>query len=342
MKKKLIQILWASMLMLMLVLSGCQNKKEEPKADVNAEGEEEADYTDKVFDKKAIEGKFSIFFLRSDYEYKGDSSVQHSGDSSLLIAPDGTTMLIDLNTANNSAVIVSALQNLGIDTIDYLVISHPHLDHMGGYPLVFRYMTIKNIIMNPYEPTGNALYSNFVKEAQERNIPIVHYREGASFLFGNEISVKVYNPMLGNEDYSNAGKVNGSSLLMKFTYKDSTFLAGGDTYTEQERALVEKYGDELQADVVKMNHHARASSNCREFVKTVKPKIAGAHMSSVMSDTIMTRYLSAGAITLHTALDGTFVIYTDGDGTYDVQLSRERFTTEYGSLDSAEGHLRVE
>lgn len=356
--KKTFCMLSAFMLTGMLVLTGCQNTETninseneiavdtitEVSSEGTVSGEEvitPGEYEEKVFDRNLTKGKFALYVFRSDNGYVNDVLSQHSGDSMLIITPDGKTMLIDTNSPTNSSIIVDSLQKLGIKKLDYLVFTHQHLDHIGGYAIVFRYMKIGQVITNAHEYTGSNTYTD-IHDLMERNeIPCTYMYEGDSMMLGKEVKIDFYNPPKDFDYTGGTEAQNNGSLLMKMTYKDASFLFGGDLYASQEKVILEKYADELNVDVAKMNHHGDATSNTKDWVKAVSPKICFAQMSAVINEIIVGRYQVQGATMLHPALDGPFVIYTDGDGTYDIQVSQERWVLDFGEINTEKGHLTV-
>ncbi len=357
--KKLFRILPAFMLAGMLALTGCQAQGTdiETGSDVSTEatedpvvGEGEGDteeltrgeYEDKVFDPALTKGKFAVYVFRADQGYVYDAGTQHSGDSMLILTPDGKTMLIDTNSPSNSSIVVDSLHRLGIEKLDYLVFSHSHLDHVGGYSIVLRYMNVGEIFMNAHEYWGSTTYADLRATAEKYNVPVTYKYEGDTMKLGEYVDIKFLNPPA---DYDYAGGTSGQnsgSLLLKVVYNESSFLFGGDLYADREAILLEKFAAELDVDVAKMNHHGDKTSNTKEWIAAVSPKIAFTQMSGVFSDTIMGRYRVQGALALHTALDGPFVIYTEGDGTYDIQASQDRWVLDYGDLGTEKGHVRVE
>ncbi len=354
--KRMLQALPALLLACVLVLTGCQNSAENEHsgekevettttADSSGETEENAEeeeiYADKLWDRSLTKGKFAIYVMRVNNPYPTDSLVSHPGDSILLISPDGKTMMIDLNTPTNSAVIVDSLQKLGIKKLDYLVFSHQHIDHIGGISNLLRYIEVDQVLTNSHENTGSGPYRSLHKLLDEHNIPVRYAYEGDSFMLGNEVQVKIYNPPVGFDYKGGTAGQNNGSLLMKFIYKESSFLTGGDLYASQEGEVLRKYADELHVGVAKMNHHGYDTSNTKEWIKAVSPKIAFAQMTGVTSDVVIARYQARGAATFHTALDGPFVIYTDGDDTYEVQVSRERWSENFGQNDMEKGYMVV-
>lgn len=301
--------------------------------ETTAAAEERANWLDKIYDPALGEGKFSVYFINGVKEYVTYNAITHSGDSTLLVAPDGTTMLIDTNTAANGSEIAASLQRLGISTIDYLLFSHPHADHIGSTSTVLRYVDVKHVYMNGHDYSeDSSLYVDMMQELEERQLDITILKEGDVFTFGKDVEVTVMNPP---EDYpfsAETAAANSGSLLLRFVYGESSFLFGGDIYVAHEKELVEKYGEALKTDVVKMNHHGYESSNSRDWAQAVGAKIAVGLAHAVISDTVEGRYRVTGAVTMYSGIDGTICVRTTGDGTYEVQVEYERFMDDYGLL----------
>lgn len=368
--KKCLRIVSVFMALLLLLLTGCNKAGQEEtlsgKTDQNATAENgestvymRADYSDKLLDRSKVEGKFAVYFLGSDVLYSSYSYTQKGGDSVFLIAPDGTTMLYDCGKPIDSAYVVYALQQLGVEKIDYFVNSHPHVDHMGGFRLISRYFEIGHI----YVPGAKEAYENpeteggsaaaMMEEIKEKGIPYSYLVEGDSFKFSSAIDVKVYNPP-ADMDFANIDG-NEWSLLLKFVYKDSSVLLGGDLGNNEaklgrasETELVAKYGSELQADVSKSNHHGDGSVNgntmagSKDWINTVKSKIYVACNTQFTDEKNYFTHVASGAEVYHTGLDGSVLVYTSGDGTYDVQLEMERNNPDYfGNTGAKDGHVTV-
>src|SRR5438552_4603727 len=54
------------------------------------------------------------------------------GASTLIVSPTGKTLLVDGGPPGSGTKISALLATLGISTIDYTVLTHYHIDHMGG------------------------------------------------------------------------------------------------------------------------------------------------------------------------------------------------------------------
>lgn len=353
--KKLLHTLPAFVLACVLLLSGCQSTTVDQQSNTEHMGtdvviesgvdetdEEPEIYGDKLWDRSLTEGKLAVYAMRVSNDYPSDSSVSHAGDSQLIITPDGKTMLIDINTPTNASIVVATLQKLGIEKLDYFVLSHQHIDHLGGCAILFRYIEIGEMITNDHLNTGSGPYRDMHKLIERYNIPVTYAYEGDVLEFGEQVQVKFYNPPRDFDYAGGTAQQNNGSLLMKMIYKDSSFLFGGDLYASQEDVILEKYADELQVGVVKMNHHGYGTSNTKAWVQAASAKLAYGQMTDVVSDVVMGRYQASGATIMHTGLDGAFVIYTDGDDTYEVQAARDRWNEAFGTNDMENGYMVVE
>jgi len=336
-------------LSMMICLSGCAAtgtssvSTEDSEINGIVEGTEMTlEGTNPVYDRSLTEGKMAVYFMSSESVYEYNRTKVYYGDSTLIIAPDGTTMLVDTQNIACTPKIVATLQALGIDTLDYLVLSHPHEDHIAGYPTLLRYIDVKQVLCNDYEYKESYLYNGLMDALKEENIPIQIYREGDAFSFGG-IDVKVLNPPVGYAHAGGNSSVNSGSLAFHMTYKDSTYLLCGDIEEDMELRMVEKYGSALQADVCKTNHHGNTSSNANDWIKTVAPKIAVTEAAQSVSDKILGRYMVAGATVLTTWLNKTVVVSTSGDGVYDVVVEEETWSdfTEVPK-DLKDGHFVIQ
>lgn len=392
-KSKFVRIISIILILALLLLPGCnksgnedlKNKSENGNAsredalgeDTSATGDEDSknksedgnasregvleEYTSVILDRSLIEGQFAVYFFQSVTNTSSYSGSTQGGDSVLLISPDGKTLLYDCSTIVNSSYIAYALQELGIKKIDYFVNSHPHIDHLGGFQTIVRYFEVGQV----YLPSNEAEYDDVVEEGgytkafwdtvKKQNIPYAFLKEGDTFQFGTDIDVKVYNPP-ENLDFDNIDE-NEWSLLLKFVYKDSSVLLGGDLGNNEvklgrasESELVAKYGSELQADVAKMNHHGESlvggltKAGSRQWREAVAAKIWVGCRARFADEEQYFNYGAKGAKVFHCFMDGTVLVHTSGDGTYEVQVEKERTaeTAEYyGSNDLVNGHVTV-
>lgn len=282
-----------------------------------------ADRYAEIFDPAIHDGRLTARFLELTTRNDGKS-----GDATILVSPDGLVMLIDGGNPSTYPDVDQALKTLGITQVDYLVASHPHVDHIGTFAQLIYNYAVGAVYTSELEyPTSH--YNNYMQAIAETGTPHVILSEGDSFSFGGHVLVEVFHPPAGIEypegyPQNSTQFVNNLSLLLKLTYGDSTMLFGGDLYTSAERELVERYGDKLQADVLKVNHHGAATSSTKRFRDAVQPKVAVMMSDGIEDLRIYQSFQKLGAQTLVTSVDGAVLVATEGDGQYIVLNQYDR------------------
>lgn len=356
MKKKRNVILAILLIMLMTFLPACRQKEDEMADNTDRVGESEKTqevnpeleyaYRDIICDRTLTEGKMACYFFRSNYLRPKPSGVTTSGDSTLLITPDGTTMLIDTNLTPVMGRVVDYLQRLGIKKLDYLMLSHADIDHYGGYEALFNYIEVGHLLISESPDWMNIANKagRCVAKAVELGIPYTKLHAGMTLDFGGVHM----DTMWPGEDYtwetsdgSSAAIINGGSLVTKFTYKDASFLFAGDLYIAQENKVVDLYGEAVQSDIVKMTHHGLKTSNGEKWIEATKPKLLCGMVSTMKEDEVLSRYMYHGIPFTYSIFDGTCVVYTSGDGVYDVQVEKDREDTYFGDLKAKDGHFQI-
>lgn len=300
----------------------------------------EANYFDLVFDTSDDEGKLTARYLYLTQE--DETGEVYPGDCAVYTSPEGLVMLVDCGSKFAAEETVAQLQAMGIEKIDIVVISHPHADHVGGFVTVAEHFEIGQVYTNGHD-YETSTYQGAVAKIRELNIPWDTLSDGDSFMFGQEVRVDIYGPTIETVENTTSLIIdaNDCSISMRISYGDSSFWSSGDLYTTGEGELVERYGDAIKSDVVKMNHHGKDTSNASKFVKAVQGKIAVAMLNDVSSRTVAMRYIANGALPLYTAADGAIKISTTGDGTYEVQTQFLR-DVPFLSEPPADGYYFVE
>lgn len=291
----------------------------------SAWAEEQVDRYDLVFDASQDAGRLTARFLqlitRSD---------DKSGDCTILTSPDGKVMVIDAGNPSTFLDVDNALKALGITRIDYLVASHPHVDHIGSFAQLIYNYEIGAVYTSELEyPTSH--YKNYMEAIERAGVPHIILAEGDRFMFGQHVLVEVLHPPKGIEYYegypqSSTQFINNRSLVLKLTYKDATFLFTGDVYNAAEREIVGRYGEQLKADVLKVPHHGDSTSSSKAFREAISPQIAVMMHDAIADLRIYRNYSRAGAATYITSIDGAVMVSTAGDGEYTVITQFDRKT----------------
>ena len=357
MKKKRTSVILA-LLLVATLLAGCGEKRSAaassaavsaPAASASDAGfsavsapKEESDYTDLALDTSGDAGKLTAryFAMEENCVLSGDKI--NVGDCAIYTSPEGLVMMIDCSNPASFPEIDTYLRALGIERIDIFVMSHPHADHIGCFAELADSYPIGQIYKNAHEYESGT-YTAAVAAIEEHQIPLTVLHDGDSFMFGNDVEVKVYGPSAKMEEEisKDVNDANNGSLALRMTYGDSSFWSAGDNYMNGEQDIVANYGDAIQSDIVKMNHHGYDTSNSKNYVEVLAPKVAVSMHESMTSKTVALRYSTRGAETFYTCMDGTVRVSTTGDGTYDVQTQYIRSQTVYGEP-SGDGHYTIQ
>ncbi len=186
-----------------------------------------------------------------------------------LIKTDKGNMLIDAGENGNESVVINYLNNQGIDSLTYLVATHPHSDHIGGVEEVIEAFDVQNVIMPRLSknntPTTQT-YENMLKAIKNCGAKVIAAKPGNEYSFG-DVSFKILSPYVQDEN------LNNMSVSLKLTYLNHSFMFTGDAEKEVEKQILKNNSD-LSADVYKVAHHGSSTSNTSEFIDAVNPEFA--------------------------------------------------------------------
>lgn len=238
------------------------------------------------------------------------------GDSTLILSPDGRTALID--GGDSGTGVVQYLQNLGIQRIDLMFVTHPHADHIGGLVDVLNAMPVAQVVTSG-EINTTSVFERFLDGIDRAGAEYIEAKRGDSIPFGN-VAFQVLSPVHLSPD-----NLNNSSLVLKFEIGKTTFLFMGDAEREIESELL-GFGESLDVDILKVGHHASKSSSTPAFLNAVSPEIAmysagiGNSYGHPAPQTI-SALQAIGAAIYGTDQLGTILITISSDG---YQVSSER------------------
>lgn len=189
------------------------------------------------------------------------------GDSTL-VCSDGKYMLIDTGDRDGENTLINHLKERGVKKLDYLVLTHPHADHIGEAAEIVEGFKIGKIIMprvpDDLTPTSS-VYEDLLDAAADKGLKIRAARN-ESFELG-EISVQTY---AAEGEYSN---LNDYSVVLRLTHGENSFLITGDCEKQEESELLER-GCDVSADVLKVGHHGSDTSSTSQWLKEVGAQYA--------------------------------------------------------------------
>lgn len=235
------------------------------------------------------------------------------GADCMLIRYKDNNMLVDLGKSNQFYALNALLQNQNIKEVSVFN-SHPHKDHIGGiFNLIDNYKVTKFYTGFPEFVEDSPVQAKALRKLSDHNIPIQTVHDGDSISFDEDISMKV----LQNGDIKNT---NEKSAMLHITYGEAKLLLTGDISWNSQGFFAQKYGKELDSDIMKAPHHAR--ENLRpQFLSSVTPEFVFI-TNSTKGTKDMKHTLKKNHIPFLYARKGIIHIATDGTTWYVEQLGK--------------------
>lgn len=239
------------------------------------------------------------------------------GDAIHIKTPQNRHILIDAGrwtpgSDSGERIIIPYLKEMGVHSLDAIILSHPHADHIGGMISVIENMDIKAVYQSDFE-YDSILFKTLQKRLRQKNIPV--YYPGAGDMITVDPTIRIF--VLGPGSSTSYSNPNNNSLAFKLVYKETSFLFTGDAEEEQERELVRRYGTFLKSDVYKVAHHVSNTSTSKPLIEAIQPDITVGSLAfrnkfRHPGRETVTRMHDVGAKPLYTSLHGAVVLQTDG------------------------------
>lgn len=219
-------------------------------------------------------------------EVSGDLTVHFidigQGDA-ILIRQGTQSMLIDTGDtdSSNRKKLLAYIENLGITTIDWLILTHPDADHIGGAADVINKFSVMRCIM-PDAEKSTATFTRLM-DALEKSTDTNNY-----------------------------------SAVLRLTYGTKRMIFSGDAERESEEEILKKYpASDLKCDLLKLGHHGSSTSSTDEYLDAISPSYAviscgvGNKYGHPHKET-MTKLSKRGITVYRTDTMGTVILTTDG------------------------------
>ena len=229
--------------------------------------------------------------------------------NSVLVECDGKYMLVDGGDYDYSSYVVAYLKDLGVETLEYMVVSHYDSDHLSGCVGAMRAFECELVICPDYEGDTKTYYT-FVDDLAKYEIAHVNPEVGQTYTLGDAMFTIVC-----PEDYDYKDE-NDNSVGIRLEYGSNSFLICGDASEDSEEDMVES-GVYLQSDVLMASHHGSSGANTYDFLQAVSPSeivISCGYDNSYghPAKATMNRLQKTGADLYRTDLQGELVAFSDG------------------------------
>lgn len=247
------------------------------------------------------------------------------GDSTLIVGPQ-KTVLIDAGENDQGETVTQYIKDLGISTLDLVVATHSHSDHMGGLDVVINSFTVKNIAMPDIPKTltpTTKTFTDFLTAAKDSGANTLLITEPFEMDLGGGGSIAVFPPSI------TPANLNDTSLYTRVSFGAADFLGTGDAEKASELSVLDS--PYLQGiEVLSVGHHGSNTSSTQEFLDRVKPlstyiSLAAGNSYRHPHKEPLARLKKLGATVNRTDLEGSIVYTTDGKS-IQVKSAKSDFT----------------
>ena len=243
----------------------------------------------------------------------------------IYIRTEDGCMLIDAGNTGEQSKVTKYLKGQGVTQIDWMVLTHPHADHIGAASAILESYDVERVML-PDAEYNSSVYSRLLNNlnSSDAEIHIVDvdnhlvldldetnvYHAGDKFTMG-ELDFTILNPIVGD------GNVNNMSVALYMAYGNTTFLFAGDMEGVAENKVMQKFSEQLECDVLKVGHHGSSSSTSQKFLDATNPTYAliscgqGNSYGHPHSATIY-RLERNDITTYRTDTDGSIIVFSNG------------------------------
>jgi len=246
------------------------------------------------------------------------------GEATLIETPNAENILIDSGNLITGFKLMKYLNQRNIERIDHLILTHPHLDHIGGSFLIAQSFPVENVYDNGEDLSdllpGADIYRWYSELIRKR----ANYRAlGASDrLLAGGLTLELLwpgKPFLGSD-------FNINSLVVMIKYKAFRCLLMADATVEVEKALLKK--GELGAKLLKVGHHGSNDASHSEFLRAVSPEVSiisvnKNNIRGYPAEEVLVRLREVGSSVYRTDRDKTVIVTVDEQGNFLVSKENE-------------------
>ncbi len=204
------------------------------------------------------------------------------GNSALIQFPGQKRMLIDGGGFRSGtfdtgkSVVAPFLFRKKILHIDYVVLSHPHPDHLNGLRFIASEFKPSQFWYNG-DSAGSDEFNDLMNIVGSGHIRVLTPDDLARGMMISGVRVKCLHPydnaVISPPNMIDNREVNNRSLVLKISYKGRSIMFPGDIESETESRLVKKFGRNLNSDVLLVPHHGSKYSSTSSFVQMVSPEV---------------------------------------------------------------------
>ena len=207
---------------------------------------------------------------------KGDAVYVHFIDvgqgSSTLIQQGTSGILIDAGEKDYGQVVVDYLNDVGVTSLEYVVASHPHSDHIGGLDdVIYAFPTYKVIMpeLEEFNTPTTRVYEDLLTAVFDKDIDTDFiFDEAYHFMLNDDIKVHAIAPVEQDEN------LNNMSVICNVEAFGSKFMVLADAEKDELQSIYNDTIYDFGADVIALGHHGSSTSIYKPFLDAVDADVA--------------------------------------------------------------------
>ncbi len=224
----------------------------------------------------------------------------------ILISNNGKYVLIDAGNNDDGKKLVSYFKSLGVQNFQYVIGTHAHEDHIGGMDDIIYNFSISHFFM-PDVVTTTKTFEDVLDALEAKNIAFETPNINDSFTMGDIYFTVLW---VGHDKTD----LNDTSIVVRATYKETSYLFMGDAPSQVEKGLLDKH---IESDLLKVGHHGSQYSSSAQFLKKVDPKYAIIQVGrnniySHPKQVVLDKLNRMDVKVYRTDQDGTIIVSSDG------------------------------
>lgn len=247
------------------------------------------------------------------------------GQAVLMELPGGKCMLVDGGGFYQNRfdvgqrVIAPFLWKKKIATVENLVLSHPHPDHLNGLLYIARHFNVQELWTNK-EGGHSEIYQDLIHTTSQKGIRVLGPKALSAPRNIENVRFQILYPpadFVQRKQHEPWRTTNNNSLVLKVTFGHVSFLLPGDIEAEAEGELTSLAADALACDVLVVPHHGSQTSSTTRFLNITDPTIAVISVgrnnpSGLPHSKVLARLKAHGYQIYRTDLQGAITLITDG------------------------------
>ena len=191
--------------------------------------------------------------------------------SSTLIQQGKEAILIDAGELDYAETVSDYINSCDIDTLKYVIASHPHSDHIGGLPKVLGDYEVGEVLMPEIDENNlptTKVYERFLDAIADNGISASYCETGDVYYMG-DVTVEILGPV------SQISDLNNMSAICKVSCGETDVMILGDAETKELRTVYAAHSPEkFESEFFVMGHHGSRTSLYYDFLNAVNPEIA--------------------------------------------------------------------